>query len=96
MSCGSFRQSEETQASSLVESGASWAWPLSLNAPVVRRFFELFEKYGGFKSGKLKLKKPKQLQVEDFCLFLTIPLFVYDSVPEEYRCCCIVIIVIQC
>lgn len=29
----------------------------------VHRFFELFEKYGGYKSGKLKLKKPKQLQV---------------------------------
>ena len=26
------------------------------------RFFELFEKYGGYKSGHLKLKKPKQLQ----------------------------------
>ena len=26
------------------------------------RFFKLFEKYGGFKSGHLKLKKPKQLQ----------------------------------
>ncbi|XP_051975462.1 inositol hexakisphosphate and diphosphoinositol-pentakisphosphate kinase 1-like isoform X3 [Xyrauchen texanus] len=25
-------------------------------------FFDLFEKYGGYKSGKLKLKKPKQLQ----------------------------------
>uniref|UniRef100_A0A4W5RAG2 Inositol hexakisphosphate and diphosphoinositol-pentakisphosphate kinase n=1 Tax=Hucho hucho TaxID=62062 RepID=A0A4W5RAG2_9TELE len=25
-------------------------------------FFALFEKYGGYKSGKLKLKKPKQLQ----------------------------------
>ncbi|XP_025089827.1 inositol hexakisphosphate and diphosphoinositol-pentakisphosphate kinase 2-like isoform X4 [Pomacea canaliculata] len=25
-------------------------------------FFELFEKYGGFKSGNLKLKRPKQLQ----------------------------------
>ncbi|XP_045063810.1 inositol hexakisphosphate and diphosphoinositol-pentakisphosphate kinase 2 isoform X2 [Coregonus clupeaformis] len=25
-------------------------------------FFSLFEKYGGYKSGKLKLKKPKQLQ----------------------------------
>ncbi|KAG7221130.1 hypothetical protein INR49_017601 [Caranx melampygus] len=25
-------------------------------------FFELFQKYGGYKSGKLKLKKPKQLQ----------------------------------
>lgn len=27
------------------------------------RFFELFDKYGGYKTGKLKLKKPKQLQV---------------------------------
>uniref|UniRef100_A0A3Q1K4M0 Inositol hexakisphosphate and diphosphoinositol-pentakisphosphate kinase n=1 Tax=Anabas testudineus TaxID=64144 RepID=A0A3Q1K4M0_ANATE len=26
------------------------------------RFFDLFEKYGGYKTGKLKLKKPKQLQ----------------------------------
>ncbi|XP_024120822.1 inositol hexakisphosphate and diphosphoinositol-pentakisphosphate kinase 2 isoform X2 [Oryzias melastigma] len=25
-------------------------------------FFDLFDKYGGYKSGKLKLKKPKQLQ----------------------------------
>lgn len=30
---------------------------------VLDRFFELFDKYGGYKSGKLKLKKPKQLQV---------------------------------
>ncbi|XP_035824670.1 inositol hexakisphosphate and diphosphoinositol-pentakisphosphate kinase 2 [Aplysia californica] len=27
-----------------------------------KKFFELFEKYGGFKTGHLKLKKPKQLQ----------------------------------
>ncbi|XP_026996821.2 inositol hexakisphosphate and diphosphoinositol-pentakisphosphate kinase 2 isoform X5 [Tachysurus fulvidraco] len=27
-----------------------------------QRFFDLFEKYEGYKSGKLKLKKPKQLQ----------------------------------
>lgn len=27
------------------------------------RFFELFEKYDGYKTGKLKLKKPEQLQV---------------------------------
>ncbi|XP_078252538.1 inositol hexakisphosphate and diphosphoinositol-pentakisphosphate kinase 2 isoform X5 [Rhinoraja longicauda] len=26
------------------------------------RFFELFEKYNGYKAGKIKLKKPKQLQ----------------------------------
>lgn len=30
---------------------------------VSSRFFDLFEKYGGYKTGKLKLKKPKQLQV---------------------------------
>ena len=29
---------------------------------VCRRFFELFEKYGGFKTGHLKLKQPQQLQ----------------------------------
>lgn len=28
------------------------------------RFFDLFEKCEGYKSGKLKLKKPKQLQVK--------------------------------
>ncbi|XP_052218982.1 inositol hexakisphosphate and diphosphoinositol-pentakisphosphate kinase 2-like isoform X4 [Dreissena polymorpha] len=27
-----------------------------------KKFFELFEKYGGYKKGHLKLKKPKQLQ----------------------------------
>ncbi|KAH9515116.1 Inositol hexakisphosphate and diphosphoinositol-pentakisphosphate kinase 2, partial [Bulinus truncatus] len=27
-----------------------------------KKFFDLFEKYGGFKTGHLKLKKPKQLQ----------------------------------
>ncbi|XP_072439718.1 inositol hexakisphosphate and diphosphoinositol-pentakisphosphate kinase 2 [Chiloscyllium punctatum] len=27
-----------------------------------QRFFELFEKYSGYKAGKIKLKKPKQLQ----------------------------------
>ncbi|XP_070205437.1 inositol hexakisphosphate and diphosphoinositol-pentakisphosphate kinase 2-like isoform X3 [Littorina saxatilis] len=27
-----------------------------------KMFFELFEKYGGFKNGQLKLKRPKQLQ----------------------------------
>lgn len=39
------------------------------------RFFELFEKYGGYKSGKLKLKKPKQLQVCDIFFFPTVLLF---------------------
>lgn len=36
---------------------------LVMTDPISLRFFELFEKYGGYKSGKLKLKKPKQLQV---------------------------------
>lgn len=27
------------------------------------RFFALFEKHGGYKTGKLKLKRPEQLQV---------------------------------
>lgn len=27
------------------------------------RFFSLFEKHGGYKTGKLKLKRPEQLQV---------------------------------
>lgn len=31
------------------------------NAPL-SRFFEIFEKYDGFKRGHVKLKKPKQLQ----------------------------------
>lgn len=35
------------------------------------RFFELFEKYQGYKNGHLKLKKPKQLQeVLDIVRFL--------------------------
>lgn len=36
---------------------------LVMSDSISLRFFELFEKYGGYKSGKLKLKKPKQLQV---------------------------------
>ncbi|KAK3094438.1 hypothetical protein FSP39_001778, partial [Pinctada imbricata] len=36
-----------------------------------KKFFELFEKYDGYKSGHLKLKKPKQLQeVLDIARFL--------------------------
>ncbi len=35
------------------------------------RFFQIFEKYGGFKSGQLKLKKPNQLQeILDISRFL--------------------------
>lgn len=31
--------------------------------PYFFRFFSLFEKHGGYKTGKLKLKRPEQLQV---------------------------------
>ncbi|KAM9754088.1 inositol hexakisphosphate and diphosphoinositol-pentakisphosphate kinase 2 isoform 9-T24 [Menidia menidia] len=38
-------------------------------------FFDLFEKYGGYKTGKLKLKKPKQLQeVLDIARLLLVEL----------------------
>uniref|UniRef100_A0A8C7X9V2 Inositol hexakisphosphate and diphosphoinositol-pentakisphosphate kinase n=1 Tax=Oryzias sinensis TaxID=183150 RepID=A0A8C7X9V2_9TELE len=37
------------------------------------RFFELFDKYGGYKTGKLKLKKPKQLQVSKQKAILLFP-----------------------
>ena len=37
------------------------------------RFFDLFEKYNGFKAGQLKLKRPKQLQeVLDIARFLLV------------------------
>lgn len=36
---------------------------ISSKSSLSNRFFDLFEKYGGYKTGKLKLKKPKQLQV---------------------------------
>ena len=38
-------------------------WMQANHCSVSFRFFDLFEKYGGYKTGKLKLKKPKQLQV---------------------------------
>lgn len=38
---------------------------------VYHRFFDLFEKYGGYQVGHLKLKRPKQLQeVLDIARFL--------------------------
>lgn len=36
------------------------------------RFFDLFEKCDGYKSGKLKLKKPKQLQASTFDFLLSL------------------------
>lgn len=61
---------------------------------VFHRFFELFEKHGGYKSGKLKLKKPKQLQVSEtgFSLFFifphslsSVPLFLFCSRLSLFR-----------
>ncbi|XP_044048641.1 inositol hexakisphosphate and diphosphoinositol-pentakisphosphate kinase 1 isoform X1 [Siniperca chuatsi] len=49
-------------------------------------FFELFEKYGGYKSGKLKLKKPKQLQeVLDIARLLLVELGQHNDCEIEEK-----------
>ncbi|KAM9854875.1 inositol hexakisphosphate and diphosphoinositol-pentakisphosphate kinase 2 [Aulostomus maculatus] len=49
-------------------------------------FFELFEKYGGYKSGKLKLKKPKQLQeVLDIARLLLLELVQHNDCEIEEK-----------
>ncbi|KAG7281847.1 hypothetical protein CRUP_031096 [Coryphaenoides rupestris] len=49
-------------------------------------FFELFEKCGGYKSGKLKLKKPKQLQeVLDIARLLLVELEQRDDCEIEEK-----------
>ncbi|XP_078112748.1 inositol hexakisphosphate and diphosphoinositol-pentakisphosphate kinase 2 isoform X3 [Sander vitreus] len=49
-------------------------------------FFELFEKYGGYKSGKLKLKKPKQLQeVLDIARLLLVELVEHNDCEIEEK-----------
>ncbi|XP_045893749.1 inositol hexakisphosphate and diphosphoinositol-pentakisphosphate kinase 2-like isoform X4 [Micropterus dolomieu] len=49
-------------------------------------FFELFEKYGGYKSGKLKLKKPKQLQeVLDIARLLLVELVQHNDCEIEEK-----------
>ncbi|XP_041918521.1 inositol hexakisphosphate and diphosphoinositol-pentakisphosphate kinase 2 isoform X6 [Alosa sapidissima] len=49
-------------------------------------FFELFEKYGGYKTGKLKLKKPKQLQeVLDIARLLLMDLVQHTEVEVEEK-----------
>ncbi|XP_016119442.1 inositol hexakisphosphate and diphosphoinositol-pentakisphosphate kinase 2-like, partial [Sinocyclocheilus grahami] len=49
-------------------------------------FFELFEKYGGNKSGKLKLKKPKQLQeVLDIARQLLAELILHNDCEIEEK-----------
>nr|XP_057930643.1 inositol hexakisphosphate and diphosphoinositol-pentakisphosphate kinase 2 isoform X5 [Doryrhamphus excisus] len=49
-------------------------------------FFELFEKCGGYKSGKLKLKKPKQLQeVLDIARLLLLELVQHNDCEIEEK-----------
>ncbi|XP_054025238.1 inositol hexakisphosphate and diphosphoinositol-pentakisphosphate kinase 1 isoform X5 [Dryobates pubescens] len=50
------------------------------------RFFELFEKYDGYKTGKLKLKKPEQLQeVLDIARQLVVDLGTHSDCEIEER-----------
>ncbi|XP_015494308.1 inositol hexakisphosphate and diphosphoinositol-pentakisphosphate kinase 1 isoform X11 [Parus major] len=50
------------------------------------RFFELFEKYDGYKTGKLKLKKPEQLQeVLDIARQLVVELGTHGDCEIEER-----------
>ncbi|XP_057241452.1 inositol hexakisphosphate and diphosphoinositol-pentakisphosphate kinase 1 isoform X2 [Malurus melanocephalus] len=50
------------------------------------RFFELFEKYDGYKTGKLKLKKPEQLQeVLDIARQLVVELGAHSDCEIEER-----------
>ncbi|XP_033940343.1 inositol hexakisphosphate and diphosphoinositol-pentakisphosphate kinase 2 isoform X9 [Pseudochaenichthys georgianus] len=49
-------------------------------------FFDLFEKHGGYKSGKLKLKKPKQLQeVLDIARLLLVELVQHNDCEIEEK-----------
>ncbi|XP_038157225.1 inositol hexakisphosphate and diphosphoinositol-pentakisphosphate kinase 1 isoform X14 [Cyprinodon tularosa] len=49
-------------------------------------FFELFKKYGGYKKGKLKLKKPKQLQeVLDIARLLLVELGQHNDCEIEEK-----------
>ncbi|PWA24526.1 hypothetical protein CCH79_00011774 [Gambusia affinis] len=49
-------------------------------------FFELFKKYGGYKTGKLKLKKPKQLQeVLDIARLLLVELGQHNDCEIEEK-----------
>nr|XP_054599073.1 inositol hexakisphosphate and diphosphoinositol-pentakisphosphate kinase 2 isoform X4 [Nothobranchius furzeri] len=49
-------------------------------------FFELFKKYGGYKTGKIKLKKPKQLQeVLDIARLLLIELGQHNDCEIEEK-----------
>lgn len=54
---------------------------LSISIPC--RFFEIFEKYDGFKRGHVKLKKPKQLQeILDIARALLADIHTHHADPE--------------
>lgn len=54
-------------------------WCFNSNC-LFNRFFDLFEKYKGYESGQLKLKRPKQLQeILDIARFLLAEI---DSNPD--------------
>lgn len=49
-----------------------------------KRFFEIFEKYDGYKYGHVKLKRPKQLQeILDIARFLLSEIQTNESEIEE-------------
>lgn len=50
------------------------------------RFFEIFEKYDGFKNGHVKLKRPKQLQeILDIARFLLAEIETKDNAEIEEK-----------
>lgn len=51
---------------------------------ILHRFFEIFEKYDGYKYGHVKLKRPKQLQeILDIARFLLSEIQTAESEIEE-------------
>ena len=50
------------------------------------RFFDLFEKCDGYKTGKLKLKKPKQLQVGARVLIMFMFMSVINMLVDNVNC----------
>ena len=50
------------------------------------RFFDLFEKCDGYKTGKLKLKKPKQLQVGVTILMIIMLTFLITMLANNLDC----------
>lgn len=53
---------------------------------ILSRFFELFERHGGYKTGQLKLKKPKQLQqVLDIARYLLADMTLQSNAELEEK-----------